>query len=150
MSEEYDVKPLDPDIWLPHVWFFLRTTAHSYPEYPNQVTKRKYYDFIQNLPLFFPHEKVSNLFSHMLDKFPITPYLDNRDSFFYWIHFMENRMNRLLGKEEETHFQHMDNYYREYEPKVLVVSRRFHIQKKYIVSVVIFVMLAFIAVSYMR
>jgi len=37
----------EPDVWGPHYWFFLHTIAHSYPESPNAVTKRKYYDLIQ-------------------------------------------------------------------------------------------------------
>ncbi len=30
----------DPNIWGPHYWFFLHTIAESYPENPNQVTKK--------------------------------------------------------------------------------------------------------------
>ena len=45
---------LDPNIWGPHYWFFLHTIAMSYPIHPNAVTKKKYYDFVQNIPLFIP------------------------------------------------------------------------------------------------
>ena len=41
----------DPNIWGPHYWFFLHTIAESYPLHPNSVTKKKYYDSIQNFPL---------------------------------------------------------------------------------------------------
>ena len=44
----------DPTIWGPHYWFFLHTISHTYPLYPNEVTKKKYYDLIQNMPLFIP------------------------------------------------------------------------------------------------
>ena len=45
---------LDPKIWGPHYWFFLHTIAVTYPHNPNSVTKKKYYDLIQNLHIFLP------------------------------------------------------------------------------------------------
>ena len=45
---------LDSAIWGPHYWFFLHTIALSYPIRPNTPTKKKYYEFIQNIPLFIP------------------------------------------------------------------------------------------------
>lgn len=86
------------DIWGPHFWFFLHTIAYNYPDTVNQVTKRKYYDFIHNLPLFIPEQNIGNTFSSMLDKYPLSPYLDNRDSFMRWIHFIHNKYNSYLGK----------------------------------------------------
>ena len=47
---------LDPEIWGPHFWFFINTLALNYPNNPNDVTIKKYYEFIQNLPLFIPVE----------------------------------------------------------------------------------------------
>jgi len=138
---------LDPDIWMPNMWFFLRTIAHTYPDTPNQIIKRKYYDFIQNLPLFIPHTEWRKQFSNILDSVPITPYLANRDSFFFWIHFIENRMNRIMGKEEYTLLYHMDQYYKEYLPKEIILSRKFGIQKKYIVLGFIFFCVSFIAIT---
>ena len=44
---------LDPNIWGPHYWFVLHTIALSYPHTPNEVMRKKYYDFVQNIPLFF-------------------------------------------------------------------------------------------------
>ena len=64
---------LEPKIWGPHYWFFLHTIALSYPNYPNTITKKKYYEFIQNMPLFIPIESISNDFSKLLDNYPVTP-----------------------------------------------------------------------------
>ena len=84
---------LDPKVWGPHYWFFLHTLAMTYPHHPNSVTKKKYYEFIQNLPLFLPVEEISGEFSKLIDKYPITPYLDNRDSFVRWMYFIHNKIN---------------------------------------------------------
>ena len=116
MSSEIS-KTLDQKIWFPHVWFFLNTIAYTYPETPTQVTKRKYYDFIQNLPLFLPNEEISNQFSHLLDAFPVTPYLANKDSFSYWIHFIHNKINKRLEKPCISLMQFYENYYEQYKPK---------------------------------
>ena len=87
------------EVWGPHYWFFLHTIADSYPNVPNDVTKRKYYDFIQNIPMFIPNSDIANNFSQMLDKYPVTPYLDNKDSFKKWMHFIHNKINVLIGKD---------------------------------------------------
>lgn len=139
---------LDPEVWMPNIWFFLRTMAHTYPDNPNKIMKRKYYDFIQNLPLFIPHSEWRKTFSNNLDSFPVTPYLANRDSFFFWIHFIQNRIHRMMGKEEHTLLQHMDHYYKEYLPKEIIISRKLGIQKKYIVLAFIFLCIGFIAMTY--
>jgi hypothetical protein len=39
---------LDPKIWGPHYWFFLHTLAMCYPNYPNEVTKKKYYELLHD------------------------------------------------------------------------------------------------------
>ena len=76
---------LDPKIWGPHYWFFLHTVATTYPNTPNEVVRKKYYDFIQNLPLFLPIPEIGNEFSRLIDLYPVTPYLDSRQSFMKWL-----------------------------------------------------------------
>jgi len=106
---------LDPKIWGPHYWFFLHTVAMTYPHHPNAVTKKKYYEFVQNLPLFIPVEEISKEFEKMLDVYPITPYLDNRDSFVRWMHFIHNKINEKLEKPQITLNDFFVQYYNEYK-----------------------------------
>lgn len=122
----------DPEVWGPHYWFVLQTIAHTYPVTPNAVTKRKYYDFLQNLPLFLPNPEIGDKFSTFLDKYPVSPYLDSRDSFIRWVHFAHNKINIELGKEEISLFDSLDKYRDLYRPKSIVVSDRFRIHKHYI------------------
>ena len=138
----------DPDIWGPHYWFFLHTIAESYPKTPNDVTKRKYYDFIQNMPLFIPIEEMGNKFSEMLDRYPVSPYLDNRDSFVRWVHFIHNKFNVLLGKKEITLPQALDNYRNEYKPKPVRLSEKLNLKKHYIHLAVILTCVFLIYVYY--
>ena len=121
---------LNPIIWGPHYWFVLYTMAVSYPQNVNVITKKKYYDFIQNLPLFLPNPEIGNLFSQFLDKYPVSPYLDSRTSFIKWVHFIHNKINVYLGKKEITYTQAMNDYYKHYEPTEQKRKKeRFHREK---------------------
>ena len=106
---------LKPEIWGPHYWFFLQTIGHCYALTPNDTLKKKYYDFFQNLPLFIPNKNISNKFIYLLDKYPITPYLDSRTSLLKWIHFIHNKVNHDLGKPLLTFDESMEKYYAMYE-----------------------------------
>ena len=132
---------LNPQVWGPHVWFFLMTLAVSYPDHVSAVTKRKYYDFIINLPVFIPNAEVSSRFSELLDKYPVTPYLDNRDSFIRWVHFIHNKVNHMLGKEEVSFAAALECYFAEYRPKPVILSEKLKWKKYALVGVFIFVCL---------
>lgn len=138
----------DSEIWGPHYWFFLHTIAHSYPNHPNKVTKRKYYDFITNLPLFIPDIEIGNRFANLLDKYPVTPYLDSRESFIRWIHFIHNKINVLLGKEEISYLASLDAYKNQYKSKPVTFTERLQMSKKYIHIALIFILLFLIYVFY--
>lgn len=127
---------MDPEVWGPHFWFFIQTVAHTYPETPTAVTKRKYYDFIQNLPLFIPNPKIGDQFSSLLDSYPVSPYLDSRESFIRWIHFIHNKINILLNKEEISLFAALDNYRNHYKTKHVKLSERYHIRQEYVFTAI--------------
>lgn len=134
----------EPTVWGPHYWFFLMTIALSYSESPNSVTKRKYYDFILNLPIFIPNAEIGNKFSSLLDKYPVSPYLDTRESFVKWVHFIHNKVNLMIGKEEISYQTALDDYLREYLPKPIYLSEKIKVSKYYIF--VTFMMLCFILI----
>ena len=106
---------LDPKIWGPHYWFFIHTVAMTYPIRPNAGTKKKYYEFIQNWPLFIPVENISGEFSKLIDKYPVTPYLDNRESLIRWTHFIHNKINQKLEKPQISLSEFYIKYYEEYK-----------------------------------
>lgn len=141
---------LDPNIWGPHYWFFLHTIAMSYPQYPNTVTKKKYYEFIQNLPLFIPVEKISTEFSKLIDNYPITPYLDNRESFVRWMHFIHNKINEKLEKPVVSINDFFIKYYNEYKPKHEKFEYFYKLRSKIIYLFVIIVMLLIIIYLYKK
>jgi hypothetical protein len=139
---------LDPKVWGPHYWFFLHTIALSYPKYPNTITKKKYYEFIQNLPLFLPIESISTEFSKLIDMYPVAPYLDNKESFIKWVHFIHNKVNVILGKEEISYETALNDYLEMYIPKPLYYYEKMKINKYYIFIIFLFLCLFFIYFYY--
>lgn len=121
---------LDPKVWGPHYWFFLHTLAMTYPHHPNSVTKKKYYEFIQNLPLFLPVEEISGEFTKLIEKYPITPYLDNRDSFVRWMHFIHNKINEKLEKPPISLNDFFIKYYDEYKSKDTKLAEYYKLKEK--------------------
>jgi hypothetical protein len=137
-----------PDVWGPHYWFFLHTIAESYPITPNSITKKKYYDLIQNMPLFIPVVEMGDKFSEFLDKYPITPYLDNRDSFVRWVHFIHNKFNVFLGKEQISLPLALEKYRAEYKPKPIYLSEKINLRKHYIHAAIILIFVVLIYIYY--
>ena len=134
----------DPVIWGPHFWFVLMTLALSYPENITAVTKRKYYDFITNLPVFIPNPKIAADFSRLLDRYPVSPYLDRKESFIRWVHFIHNKVNHFLGKEEISYAEAIDRYFAQYQPQPIILSDKFRWKKHILVSAIILACFFFI------
>ena len=126
------MKYYEPEIWGPCYWSFLHHVAETYPKHPNDTMKRKYYDLIMNLPLYIPNEAMSNNFSHLLDKYPVSPYLTNRDSFKRWVYFIHNKINLQTGKRQISYEESQDLFYAQYKPKQIKLSEKFHIKQHYI------------------
>jgi len=139
---------LNPEVWGPHYWFFMHTVAYSYPESPNNITKRKYYDLITNMPLFIPDAEMGNKFAQMLDKYPVSPYLDSRESFMKWIHFIHNKVNEMLGKEHMPYLKSLETYENAYKPKQILIYEKLRLHKKYVQFVFILIFIVCIYLYY--
>ena len=139
---------LDPEVWGPHFWFFLHTIAISYPHHPNDVTKKKYYELIQNLPLFIPNEIIGNDFVKILDEWPITAYLDNRESLIKWMHFIHNKINEKMEKPKISINEFYSRYYEEYKPKDIRMKDFYRWREKMIYMLVVLSFTALIVYLY--
>lgn len=103
------------EVWGPPYWFVFHSIAKTYPEKPTNVSKKKYYDFIQNIPIFLPCHELGDAFAEMLELYPVTPYLDSRKSLVKWFCFIHNRINVSLDKEtysyDEAEFEYFKHYF---------------------------------------
>ena len=138
----------DPTVWGPHYWFFLHTVAESYPEHPNEVIKRKYYDLIQNMPLFIPTIENGDKLSNILDKYPVTPYLCSKKSFVRWMHFIHNKINVSLNKKELSMPEALDQYRNKYKPKPVYLVEQINLRKHYLYAIFIVILAVLIYMYY--
>ena len=128
----------DASVWGPHFWFFLDNIAMVYPTHPNDVVRKKYYELIQNLPLFIPHYEISKQFSELLNMHPVKPYLDNKKSLIRWTHFIHNVINSKLEKPQITLEQYYTTYYKRYDKSNKTLKRN----RKYITFFIILIVIA--------
>ena len=138
----------NPEIWGPYYWFFLHTIAINYPDKPNDITKRKYYDLIQNMPLFIPTLEIGNKFAELLDKYPVSPYLCSRQSFMKWVHFIHNKINFSIGKKEMSYLESLEHYNSLYKDKTTKIHEQISAYYKYIYIIIISICLFLIYLYY--
>jgi len=110
--------------------------------------KKKYYEFIQNLPLFIPVEIISGELSKLIEMYPITPYLDNRDSFVRWMHFIHNKINEKLEKPQLSLNDFFIKYYNNYKSKNEIMSKYNYYIKRVVYFVIIIIILLIIYYLY--
>lgn len=128
---------LDPEVWGSRYWFFLRTIALTYPKYPNTITKKKYYNLFHNLSLFLPNENISKNFDKLLSLYPLTPYLNDRESLCRWLWFINNKINEYLGKPKISIDRFYTDYYDMYKKKRLNLRETYKYYKKIIYMLII-------------
>ena len=80
-------------------------------------------------------------FTIMLDKYPVTPYLDSRMSFMKWCHYIISKINEVLELPEEDFYKCLEEYYKEYKPKEELEKIEKDKQRKYIeIGIIISIM----------
>jgi hypothetical protein len=87
----------------------------TYPNYPNEITQKKYYEFIHNLlPIFIPNEDISNEYIQLINNYPVKPYLNNKKSLIRWVHSIHNKINAKLEKPlislDDFYFEYFNQY----------------------------------------
>jgi hypothetical protein len=127
-----DIKEFRSEIWGPHYWFVIHTIAYNYPNRPNPTIKRKYYDFIMNMPILIPDPVIGETFSKLLDKYPVTPYMDHKSDFQKWVHFIHNQINERLGKPQISLQQAYNDYAYKYKPIYIKFTDSFKIKRQHI------------------
>jgi hypothetical protein len=100
------------------------------------------------MPLFIPNPDIGDRFAEMLDKYPVAPYLDTRDSFIHWVHFIHNKYNAMLGKEEISYLASLDLYKSYYKPQSISISEKFKISKQSLYLAFILLCIALLYVYY--
>lgn len=143
-------KLYDPYIWWNPYKFFLLTIALQYPIKSNETIKKKYYDFIQNLPIFIPTASISNFVLENLDKYPPSPYLDGRASLLQWTHFFISKVEKQLQIPLQSYYETLQEYYKNYEPKEMKMKEALYGKKKYMIAFIVILFIVFLYLYYTK
>ena len=73
---------------------------------------------------------MSGEFSKLLDKYPVTPYLDNRESLIRWTHFIHNKINQKLEKPQISLNEFYVKYYEEYKSQNVKMDEYYKLREK--------------------
>ena len=133
----------NPSVWGPHYWFFLHSVGFTYPEMPTDGEKKKYYNLIISLPTFIPNNAAANNFQRLIDDYPVSSYLNSKNSFLKWIHFIHNKINAQIGKQEISYIEFVNTYNNEYKPKDIKYKEQIKEREKYIFSLFATMLLAY-------
>ena len=133
----------DPSVWGPHYWFFLHSVGFTYPELPTDGEKKRYYNLITSLSTFIPNNAVANNFQLLIDDYPVSSYLNSKESFLKWIHFIHNKINKQIGKEEISYIEFINNYNNEYKPKDIKFKEKIKEREKYIFALLFTLLIAY-------
>jgi len=117
-----DDNGIQTNVWGPPGWMFLHSIAQNYPWKPTAEKKHSYLNFFKTLAEVLPCGKCRDSYrSYISNKSNSTLFLDNsklknRLSCARWLHNVHSKVNRALGKENES-FKNVWNRYESYRSK---------------------------------
>ena len=101
---------MNPTFWGPQGWIFLHSVTLHYPKNPSDQDKEMYFNFFKSLEKVLPCEKCAYNYSNNLQKLPLEPALENRDTLVRWLIAVHNEVNKEAGKPSFTYEQVIDDY----------------------------------------
>lgn len=134
----------DQTVWGPHFWFFIHTVGFTYPELPTEGEKKRVYNFITSLEYFIPHKAISENFSQLLDEYPLSSYLSSKESLLKWIHFIHNKINVRIGKQEIPYVEFINDYNNLYKPKSILYQNQIKSKERYLYLTAVILLIGFI------
>tara|TARA_Y100000741_G_scaffold331404_1_gene286686 strand:+ start:285 stop:704 length:420 start_codon:yes stop_codon:yes gene_type:complete len=101
---------INPKIWGPHIWKTMHFVAHGYPEKPNDVDKKAYRDFYENITKVLPCDKCSISSQELLKKMDITSALNSKEDLIKWVYTFHDAVNNKLGKVSPSFEDYISNF----------------------------------------
>jgi hypothetical protein len=104
------IRPLSYLDWRDTLWQYLMTVVSSYPDAPSQILKKKMYIFISDLPSMVPDPEFRRRYTTKLGDFPVSPYLDSRESLSRWLNFFRKRIAESYNEPVRTEKERWEEY----------------------------------------
>ena len=112
----------------------LEATIESFSSEGNYLQG---YPYLKKTKVTVPFSAIGNNFSKLLDKYPVSPYLEGKDSFLKWVHFIHNKVNVEIGKDEITYTEAVNTYHELYKPKEIIMREQIKYRKKLLFTVIL-------------
>ena len=85
--------------WGPSAWKFLHSVTFSYPQDPDEDTKKHFKDLFSNLRYTLPCSFCRNYYSQIFKYICIDPYMESREGLTFWLFIVHNLVNRKLDRD---------------------------------------------------
>ena len=87
-------------------------------------------------------------FEELLGLYPVSPYLDSRDAFVKWMHFIHNKVNERLEKPTMTYNDFYQSYYERYKPTEVKWKNFYKIRGQFIYLAIVISLLCLVYYMY--
>ena len=100
-----------------------------------------------NFPFFIPHSVARKQFVELLNNYPVSSYLDSRESFMKYIYFIHNHINGITNKPKLNYDDAWNKYLQLYECKQIESTKKYKIYKKILFSIVMLLFIIIIIIK---
>ena len=84
---------IDPSVWGPQAWVFLRNIAKGYPDNPTPIDKMNYKVYFESVKNVLPCSMCRNNYKKHLLEIPVTNYLKDKNTLYKWVNMMKSKTN---------------------------------------------------------
>ena len=93
---------MQANIWGPSAWKFLHSITFSYPQDPDEDTKKHFKTLFETLQYTLPCSHCRKSYINIYKYICIDQYLDSREGLTFWLFIVHNLVNRKLGHDLEN------------------------------------------------
>tara|TARA_B100000035_G_scaffold315454_1_gene336399 strand:+ start:549 stop:959 length:411 start_codon:yes stop_codon:yes gene_type:complete len=116
-----DKTNINPKLWGPYFWQTIHFVAFGYPENPNDIDKKTYADFYENMMKVLPCDKCTISAQELFKKSNISNFLNNKKDLIKWTHSFHKSVNNKLKKESPTLEEFIYNFTNRPNNKIKII-----------------------------
>lgn len=94
---------------------FMKIVCFYYSNKPNETLKKKYYDVLSNMPIYYPNTFFTKEYLNLLNTNPMASFLDSREDLLHWCHFIESSLLKRYGLQTQNYASWLLEYSQKYE-----------------------------------
>lgn len=101
---------INPKIWGPYFWQTIHFVAFGYPETPNELDKKTYENFYENMMKVLPCDKCAESAQEIFEKSKIKDFLNSKDNLIKWTYLFHKSVNNKLKKNSPSFEKFVYNF----------------------------------------